>query len=288
MKRHSLFINTLAIALLSVMFALAHAQEKKLKEIPSALKAPDLVVTTIKCGPGNKLFFSIKNIGAASLPAGWKAVADVSFDGRKMGHIDLARPTSGDITPAGGTADYLAAFDIIRPVTVQIVADATNSIRESNERNNAKTQKVEPCERVTALPDLYVPSWKYEEVEVNFFNFPPDRPRRVAQGESKRVEVSIGNWGAADAVGDFSVGIYLSTVSGGGCRPTSIRLWGTTVTGGLRTVDVRSFSATITIPPTLAPGNYWMYPMVDDTNRIAERNEDANCSTSVPLTVVAR
>jgi len=116
---------------------------------------PDLVVKTIKCGPGNKLFLTVANIGNSPLPPGWRAVADIFFDGVKMGHIDLGRPTSGDITPPGGIADYLVVFDIVKPITVKVFVDATNDIKESNERNNTKVAKVKPCEEV-ALPDLII------------------------------------------------------------------------------------------------------------------------------------
>jgi len=290
MKNITKILITLILAF--VISIPAIAVEKKapgIKPAPVADKGPDLVVKEIKCGPGNKLQFTIENIGEGSLPSGWKAVADVFFDGRRMGHVDLGRPTSGDITPAHGTASYLVAFDILRTVNVRVVVDATNSIKESNEGNNTKEARVEPCERA-ALPDLYIVHFRYDGRDVNFANFPPDRPITVSQGDSKAVEVTIGNWaGTADVrVGDISVGIYLSTERAGGCRPTSIMLWGTVVSTGLRAGETRSFSTTITIPTTLASGNYWMYPMVDAPNRIAERNEEANCFTSVPLRVVGR
>jgi len=145
------------------------AADKKIEPVqpqkaPLAVKAPDLVVKEIKCGPGSKLQFTVGNIGAEPLPAGWRAVADVFFDGRRMGHIDLGRPTSGDITPASGTATYLATFDILRPITVKVVVDATNSIRESNEANNTMTTKLQPCERV-ALPDLTVIGFSHDDRE---------------------------------------------------------------------------------------------------------------------------
>ncbi len=107
---------------------------------------PDLVVREIRCGSGNKLQFTVANSGRASLPSGWRAVANIFFDGRKMGHVDLGRPTSGDITPAGGIATYLVAFDIARPVTGRAVLDPTGSITESNERNNVMTVRIKPCE----------------------------------------------------------------------------------------------------------------------------------------------
>ena len=238
---------------------------------------PDLVVKEIKCGPGNKLQFTAANIGTRPLPSGWKAVADVFFDGRRMGHVDLGRPTSGDITPAGGTATYLVAFDIISPCSVKIVADSTGSIPESDEGNNTMTARVEPCQ-----PDLSIFDWFYEGSAARYLTAVSAR-----QGETKSITMNVSN-SLKDVTGDFSVGIYLSNVPPSGCRPTSIRLWQTVITGGLPARSSRSLSATITIPATLAPGNYWLFCMADDTNRIAEGNERNNCTNSVQLTVTAR
>ena len=158
-----------ALILVVVISTPLAAADKKIEPVqpqkaPLAVKAPDLVVKEIKCGPGSKLQFTVGNIGAEPLPAGWRAVAEVFFDGRSMGHIDLGRPTSGDITPASGTATYLATFDILRPITVKVVVDATNSIRESNEANNTMTTKLQPCERV-ALPDLTVVGFSHDDRE---------------------------------------------------------------------------------------------------------------------------
>jgi len=100
---------------------------------------PDLVVQEIYCGPGNKLAFNVANM-LTPIPSGWMAIADVYIDGVKKGGIDLRRPTGGNITI--GSANYLTAFDISGTVEVKIVADPTNSIKETNETNNAKTAKV--------------------------------------------------------------------------------------------------------------------------------------------------
>jgi archaellum component FlaG (FlaF/FlaG flagellin family) len=157
-----------ALILVFVISTPLAAADKKIeplqpKKAPLAVKAPDLVVKEIKCGPGSKLQVTVGNIGGP-LPSGWGAVADVFFDGRSMGHIDLGRPTSGDITPAGGTATYLGPFDILRPVTVKVVVDATNLIRESNETNNTMTAKLQPCERAV-LPDLTVTGFSHDDRE---------------------------------------------------------------------------------------------------------------------------
>lgn len=119
--------------------------------------------------------------------------------------------------------------------------------------------------------------------------FPPGSPHIVPRNSSRAIEISIQNTpvGAmVDIVNDFSVGVYLSSRYGAGCRPTPIKLWGTTVRGGLRAGESRRFSITITIPTTITPGVYYMYPMVDDTYQIPERNEEGNCHNSVALKII--
>lgn len=122
-----------------------------------AQKLPDLVVKDVRCGPGSKLEFTAMNVGPGALPAGWRAVADVYFDGVRMGHVDLGRPTSGDLTPRGGAARYLTAFDITRPLTAKVLADSTNAIRERDESNNSRGAMLSPCGQPGAgggLPDI--------------------------------------------------------------------------------------------------------------------------------------
>ena len=71
---------------------------------------PDLIVDKIECGPSNKLAVTVKNIGSASLPVGWSALAKVYFDGQEKGFFDLGSPTSttgGGIDNPGGNSYYL-------------------------------------------------------------------------------------------------------------------------------------------------------------------------------------
>lgn len=286
---------------------------------PEQQKLPDLIIESLEVPPsatagddiGRQIKLVVKNIGAGlapgtrthgangymvdlvlsrdtSVPAGFATYSatfreDVLLKGGRASNTEDLAPGAVQSYPIGaGIPADTPPGDYYLCATV----DPGNRVAESNERNNTICRPIKIAAKAVALPDLYVVHFRYEGESVTA---PTTFPlRTVTQGESKRVEVSIRNWGPADAVGDFGVGIYLSSVYPPGCRPTPTRLWGTMVTGGLRTVDVRTFSTTVTIPATLAPGNYWMYPMVDDTNRIAERNEDANCYNSVPLRVVGR
>lgn len=125
---------------------------------------PDLIVESIKSGPGNKLSVTIKNTGSGYLPSGWAAIAEAYFDGAKKGDFDLKNPSSikdGGIANPGGSSNYLLAWDIAAPVKVRVIADSTKNIAESNEQNNVREEKIEPL--VTELPDLIIEEIKCDQ-----------------------------------------------------------------------------------------------------------------------------
>jgi hypothetical protein len=120
-------------------------------------KLPDLIIEKIECGPNNKLSVTIKNIGTGAMPSGWKALADVYFDKVKKGFFDMTYATSilnGGIDQPGGSSTYLVGWDITTLVIVTVIADVSDDIAESNEKNNTGEAKIEP--QVTKLPDLVV------------------------------------------------------------------------------------------------------------------------------------
>lgn len=123
---------------------------------------PDLLVTSIECvPPAGHLAFRVLNRGNVPLPPKWKALARVTMLGAVAGHIDLGGPTSGDLTPAGGSAYYLTAFVIRRSGRITVLADANNDIREANEANNALTVLRRPCAVAPKKPDLTVTNIRF-------------------------------------------------------------------------------------------------------------------------------
>ena len=120
-------------------------------------KLPDLIVEKIECRADNKLWVTIKNIGSGAIPTGWKALGEAYFDGIKKGNFDLTYPTStlnGGIENPGGSSTYFTNWDVTTEVRVRVVVDFTNEIKESNEQNNSREEKVKPA--VTKLPDLLI------------------------------------------------------------------------------------------------------------------------------------
>ena len=122
------------------------------KIITTAL--PDLVVEKIECTGTNNLSVTIRNIGTAGLPSGWGSNADVFFNGIIQGSFSLTAPTStqnGGIASVNGSSSYLLPWKIKAEVKVLVIADAVNSIVESNEQNNSLAMALQPW-----LPDLVV------------------------------------------------------------------------------------------------------------------------------------
>lgn len=131
-----------------------------LLSLPAVVPAqayPDLLVTSIECvPPAGHLAFRVLNRGNVPLPRKWKAVARVTMAFAPVGHIDLGRPTSGSLTPAGGSAYYLTAFVIRRSGRIAVLADANHDIREANEANNELRVLRRPCAVAPKGPDLTV------------------------------------------------------------------------------------------------------------------------------------
>lgn len=112
----------------------------------NAQPLPDLIVMKIECvPPQSKLSFTVTHRGNVPLQKDWRGVARVYLPGHMEQIVDLRRPTSGSIEPAGGSATYRLAYKIKGKISVKVVVDSTNSIRESNEENNEKVQMLEPC-----------------------------------------------------------------------------------------------------------------------------------------------
>ncbi len=234
---------------------------------PGTQALPDLIVKGLRCGPGSKLEFTAVNNGPGALPAGWRAVADVYFDGIRMGHIDLGRPTSGDLTPPGGTARYLTVFDITRPVTAKVLVDATNSIREHDEGNNSLGAMLSPCgqplpgqSNTPLLPDLHVADLRVNErcqIVVTVDNLGPG-PLPDAAWSSSRLAIRLSPRARGASV-------FLATVD------PSHRL--RNPGGGVTYVSsVTAFPESADVP--IEAGR--VLAVVDELNAVTEANEDNN------------
>jgi len=122
---------------------------------PPGTSLPDLVVTGITTGIGNRLAVIIRNTGKVNLPVGSRGVADVFVNGQKLGFFDLGKPTEsffGGIGAAGGFSSYLLNHVVMHQMDVQVVADATGTIAEINEQNNLSHEVVSSRDAASGLP----------------------------------------------------------------------------------------------------------------------------------------
>lgn len=112
-------------------------------------RLPDLMVKEIKCGAGNKLQFTVANMGGP-LPLKWIGKSHVWINGSSLfDSIDLknaATSTGGGIAAPGGTSTYITPHLIVTGILVKVETDYGNYIKEANEGNNALVSQLKPCE----------------------------------------------------------------------------------------------------------------------------------------------
>ena len=137
-------------------------------------------------------------------------------------------------------------------------ADDTNLVPETNENNNCAASSA----RIQVGPDL-VESAVTSQASI------------VSPGGSIAVSDTARNQGGGNAVASFTQ-YYLSTLTSktvsarllAGNRPVPALPSGGSSTGG----------ASVTIPPDMVTGSYYLLACVDDTNLVSETNENNNCS----------
>jgi subtilase family serine protease len=279
MKRQELCLVVVLALACSATFGSGAAQ---------AQGQPDLVVTQIGCDPhyNSTLTFTVQNRGNAPLPKSWHALAGAYLDGVQKGTINLGTPTSGSLTPAGGSAYYMVAIEILAPVAAKVVADTGNDISESNETNNTLTVKLAPCGQ-QKQPDLTVRI---------------QGPGSASPGQNigPLTSLTVTNAGDADAQGTvpggsgYMVDVVLSTdgvlpVAAAATSPvfaedmllTGGRVSQTTplAPGASHTYPLGG-GAGVRLPKSITPGKYCLGAVVDPLKAVTEKREDNNTSCS--------
>lgn len=248
------------------------------------VKLPDLIVKEIKCGPGNKLQFTVANIGAA-LPLKWVGKSHVWINEKSLfDSIDLknaSTTTGGGIAHAWGTSTYITSYIITTGISVKVETDYGNYIKESNEGNNTLAVQLKPCE-VIKKPDLIIDSIVGPSV---------GQPG----GGLSETKVTVKNIGTAVAAGGFRIDIVLSTdtvapVKTGTVSPTFVEdtLLGAggsviTITSDLAPGASRTAVISLgagAIPKDTKPGTYYLCATADVKNTISESNESNNTKCS--------
>ncbi|UYZ62914.1 CARDB domain-containing protein [Hymenobacter weizhouensis] len=149
---------------------------------------------------------------------------------------------------------------------VLFVADYQNTVGETNEANNVRSQ---PLTVLAPSVDLLM-----QQVFVN--------PATTVAGASVSVSSYVYNLGNSSAASS-TVGYYLSTDN---VLSANDILVGSTFGGSLAGGGSTTRFGTLTIPASLATGTYYVFSVVDYQNQVSETNE-ANNAASASLTLVA-
>lgn len=169
---------------------------KTLEQVPSLL--PDLAMQAIwikpeKFEPGGyvTLYFQAQNIGQGDAIGNFQI--GMYFDDTLIGTATLNGLAKGKRI-VGYKENFLWPSDT-NFHTVKVVLDIHNTIKETNEVNNALTAafRASAPPEPTRLPDLIV-----EEIDTGIFH----------PGETVMIVVTIRNQGAGDAVGIFDTDLY--------------------------------------------------------------------------------
>jgi hypothetical protein len=243
---------------------------------PPTLK-PDLALSNFRlpasAAPGAQVSYSfdLKNIGQATALGDYVIGLYLSTDAAlSSSDIQVGFVNTGN-TPVGTIANVPGVFDIpanTAPGTYHILlfADKANQILESDEGNNivSKTFQV-----IVPVPKVDL-AWK----KTNFL------PTSMMFGEPFNADIEFVNQGSA-AAGNFDIAFYLSTDAQLDLN-SDLKLSGYTVFGlpqvpfGLGTTSFRLIS----IPTTVAPGDYKLLVVLDDNAQVAEIDEANNLLVS--------
>jgi len=122
----------------------------------------------------------------------------------------------------------------------------------------------EACAQTINMPDLTIAS------AVQF------SPSSVSQGASITVSWTEKNQGGATS-GSYTVGVYLATSPYG-----TNYLLGRLSRTGLSAGQSASYTQSFTVPNTVPAGSYYVTVYIDDTQKVAESNENNNIGSSEP------
>jgi len=186
-----------------------------------------------------------KNVSGARLLGGSRSVPALAPGASSMGSASVTVPPD----MATGTFYLLAC------------ADDTNLVSESNETNNCSAAST----RIPVGPDL-------TESAVS------TQPQLTGAGATITLTDTANNVGAGSAAASFTQYYFsplISKTANGarllaGSRSVPALAPGTSSTG----------SASVTVPPDMATGMFYLLACADDTNLVPETNESNNCAAA--------
>lgn len=152
---------------------------------------------------------------------------------------------------------------------IGVIVDATNAVVESNETNNWRADSA--TIQITAPPNVDLRAMLV------------DGPAAADGGTNIAVTTAVRNQGTADS-GSYTVWYYISTdanITTGDIRVKSVTR--PALGGGAQ----QQWAESITVPATLATGNYYLGVIVDPLNTLTETAENNNVlaeSTAIRIT----
>ena len=155
------------------------------------------------------------------------------------------------------------------PYYIGVLLDEFDAVEEADEYNNYLSY---PIYIGTELPDLYVDS----------FTAPSQAEPGEAVGD--QMDLFVGNQGDANS-GDFSIGIYIS-------EDPVITYSDRLLIGGREHVDPLAPGEVVdvwlllamAIPGDVVPGEYFIGPLLDETDQV-EESDETNNYVSYPITI---
>lgn len=257
MKRKIIAINILVAMLLVAMSPLFAIAQKK----PSP-NFPDLIIDGLSLNAKCQVVVRVKNLGPGGLSdAVWterrpdSAGVYIYKDGRGWGgeSIWLFDPGKALQRP-GGTATSTSNLIVTGSATIKAVVDLHNVIREANETNNERTEKLSCPTAPANKPDLTIKL---------------SGPPTARAGERISLPIVVTNIGTADAPGGYKTSITVTPSITGDIHEPAI---GPHIGSGGISI---SLMGGVTIPN---PGIYEICATVDSTNIVSEMREDNNRS----------
>ena len=230
----------------------------------------DVAEATVEAGLGVNVTLVARNDGPEAAPAfrmGVYLSNDELFDAAdvRLGYWSVGGLAANAETAAGGSLT-VPLSTLAATYRVLLAVDDVNALGEPDETNNVAVAPTSLVVEPPLLADL-VP------VALSF------QPFTVDAGTAFEVADSVENV-ALGAAGSFRVGVYLST---------DATITTTDVLIGHRSVlaldpGVRDDAVgDLTVPATLAPGNYHVGVIVDDQQSVPEVNEGDNVAVAGAL-----
>jgi photosystem II stability/assembly factor-like uncharacterized protein len=235
---------------------------------------PDLTVTASPFVPASAIAGGPLRVGATVRNIGGKPAPPVttryylSFNAARNGG-DMQFPESSLIPRLAAGAEFTATETVRLPLEtpqgsyfVIACTDEGHAISEALETNNCRASSTTVA--IEHRPDLVVRAVS-------------NPPASVARGATFTVTATTDNAGAADAA-PSRTRFYLSLNTTKG--DTDHKLGGSIAVPVLLPGNSYTDTVTVTVPPTVAPGSYYLIACADDTAVLTETKDTNNCRTS--------